>query len=47
MWRRLVCVVRHLGHHWMRPVWGLDGAVLTCSECGHMHVVRYDSIERV
>ena len=43
LWQRLVCVLRHGGTHvWMLPIWGLDGAVLRCGECGHVHVVRYE-----
>lgn len=45
LWVRVLCVLRHGGHVWGLPVWGLDGAILPCTACGHQHVVRYDRLE--
>jgi hypothetical protein len=44
MWlTRLLCVLKHRGHQWMRPLWGERAAVLTCASCAHQRVVRYDA----
>ena len=39
---RIRCVLKHHGHLWMMPAWGLDGAILRCAHCHHTRVVRYD-----